>query len=74
MQKRQNNIKIRFPIYLLNHFSLYYIEEESKTKNIEFLNKSKMILYNGGGMKLFVYCFNPKCIFQHYIFYVSFGI
>ena len=64
-----------FRFNLLNYFSPYYIEEESKTKNIKFLNKSKIILYNGGGMKLFVYCLNPKCIYntKYFVYHLGYG-
>ena len=56
-----------FRFNLLNYFSPYYIENDTKseylTKKKKFLNKSKIILYNGGGLKLFVYCLNQKCLY-----------
>ena len=68
-----------FRFNLLNYLSPYYIENDSKseylTKKKKFLNKSKIILYNGGGLKLFVYCLNPKCLYfsKYFVNHLGYG-
>ena len=68
-----------FRFNILNYFSPYYIENDNKsdylTKNKKFLNKSKIILYNGGGLKLFLYCLNPKCLYfsKYFVHHLGYG-
>lgn len=68
-----------FRFNLLNYFSPYYMDEEnkieSKSRNRKFLNKSKIKLYNGGGLKLFVYCLNQKCIYysKYFVHHLGYG-
>ena len=68
-----------FRFNLLNYFSPYYIENDKKSafmpQKKKFLNKSKIILYNGGGMKLFVFCKNQKCIYnsKYFVYHLGYG-
>jgi hypothetical protein len=66
-----------FRFNLLNYFSPYYIEEENKylTKNKKFINNNKILLYNGGGLKLFLYCLNSKCIYnsKYFVQHLGYG-
>lgn len=68
-----------FRFNLLNYFSPYYIENDNKSafnpQKKKFLNKSKIILYNGGGLKLFVFCQNPKCFYntKYFVHHLGYG-
>ena len=69
-----------FRFNLLNYFSPYYIDNDEKkpeflTKNKKFINKSKIILYNGGGLKLFLYCLNQQCIYysKYFVHHLGYG-
>ena len=68
-----------FRFNILNYFSPYYIEKDNKseylTNSKKFINKSKIILYNGGGLKLFLYCLNQKCIYfsKYFVHHLGYG-
>ena len=70
---------IDFRFNLLNYFSPYYLEDEKKniniTRNKRIINKSKILLYNGGGLKLFLYCLNEKCIYnsKYFVSHLGYG-
>ena len=69
-----------FRFNLLNYFSPYYTEQDNNqseylTKTKKFLNRSKIILFNGGGLKLFLYCLNSKCIYysKYFVYHLGYG-
>ena len=78
-KKEKLILGLDFRFNLLNYFSPYYFENDGKseylTKKKKFLNKSKIILYNGGGLKLFVYCLNPKCLYftKYFVNHLGYG-
>lgn len=66
-----------FRFNLLNYLSPYYLEDEKKhlINNKKCINKSKILLYNGGGLKLFLYCLNDKCIYhsKYFVYHLGYG-